>query len=124
MLSIKFVDGELVKNVDWNTLPNKVIRWMDYKLGNQTIRLMGYERYLRLKEIVYGVNVSFNCISKIILIGQNGIMCDKITIDLINNKVTKEQVSFETVYNDKPIDDKFWKAGQILENANVFINRG
>lgn len=125
MLSIKFVSGELVSSVDWNSLPtNDVIRYMDYKVGGQTIRLMGYERYLRLKEMVQGVNVSFRGVSKVILVGQKGMMCDKVMIDMINHKVTKEQVSFDEVYNGKAIDDKFWRPGQILDNANIFINRG
>ena len=123
MLTIKFTDGELVTNVDWNSLPNKVIRSMNYKVGNKTIKLMGYERYLRLKEMVQGVNVSLKGMSKVILFGQNGVMCDKVTIDYIKNTCSKEQVLFTEAYNGKPIDDKFWKAGQILENPNVYINR-
>jgi len=122
MLNIKFTDGELVQNVDWTSLPNKVIRYMDYKIGNQTIRLMGYSRYLRLKEMVQGINTSFKGMSKVILIGQSGIICDKVTIDLINKKISKENVSFDKVYNNRPIDDKFWKPGQILDNSNVYIN--
>jgi hypothetical protein len=122
MLNIKFVDGELVQNVDWASLPYKVIRYMDYKLDNQTIRLMGYERYLRLKEMVQGGNVTLKGMSKVILIGQTGVLCDKVTIDLINKKISKEQVPFDEVYNNRPIDDKFWKPGQILDNRNVYIS--
>lgn len=122
MLSIKFSSGELVTNVDWNSLPsNEVIRYLDYKIGNQTIRLMGYERYLRLKEMVQGVNVSFKGVSKVILVGQNGMMCDKVVVDVINSVVKKESVSSDAVYNGQSIDDRFWRAGQILDVANVFI---
>lgn len=122
MLSIKFSNGELVTNVDWNSLPtNEVIRYMDYKVGGQTIRLMGYERYLRLKEMVQGVNVSFKGVSKVILVGQNGMMCDKVVVDVINGVVKKESVSSDAVYNGQSIDDRFWRAGQILDVANVFI---
>jgi hypothetical protein len=124
MLSIKFVSGELVTNVDWNSIPsNEVIRYMDFKVGGQTIRLMGYERYLRLKEMVQGVNVALKGVSKVILVGQNGIMCDKVVVDLINGSVAKEQVCFDEVYNGQPIDDRFWRAGQILDNPNVFIKK-
>jgi hypothetical protein len=122
MLTIKFVDGELVENVDWKSLPmNRVIRYMDYKVGDKSIRLMGYERYLRLKEIVQGVNVSFAGVSKIFLVGQNGVMCDKVTIDMVNQKIKKEQVPFEKIYNDTPIEDSFWRPGQSLENPSVRI---
>ncbi len=121
MLSIKFVDGELVKNVDWNSIPNdRVIRYMDYKIGNETIRLMGFERYLRLKEMAQGVNVKFNAIIKVILIGQTGITCTKVILDLINKKCSKEKVPIETVTTA----DKFWRPGQILDNPGVFINHG
>jgi hypothetical protein len=124
MLTIKLVSGELIQNVDWNSIPsNEVIRYMDYKVGGQTIRLMGYERYLRLKEMVQGVNVALKGVSKVILVGQNGMMCDKVVVDMINNKVTKEQVCFDEVYNNQPINDKFWRAGQILDNSNVFIRK-
>lgn len=122
MLSIKLVNGELIQNVDWNSIPsNEVIRYLDYKIGNQTIRLMGYERYLRLKEMVQGVNVSFKGVSKVILVGQNGMMCDKVVVDVINSVVKKESVSSDAVYNGQSIDDRFWRAGQILDVANVFI---
>jgi len=122
MLNIKFTDGELVKNVDWNSLPsNKVIRYIDYTIGTKTIRLIGYERYLRLKEYFQGVNVSFKGISKIILIGQNGIMCDKVVVDLIKKSVHKEQIEFDRIYNDRPIEDKFWRQGEGLDTPNVFV---
>jgi hypothetical protein len=123
LLSIKFVDGELVRNVDWNSLPNKPIRYMDYKIGNQTIRLMGYERYLRLKEMVQGVNVALKGMSKVILYGQNGIMCTRVTLDLINKTCKKDEVLFTEAYNGQPVEDKFWRAGQILDNPNVFIKK-
>ena len=124
MLTIKLVSGELIQNVDWNSIPsNEVIRYMDFKVGGQTIRLMGYERYLRLKEMVQGVNVALKGVSKVILVGQNGMMCDKVVVDLINGSVTKEQVCFDEVYNGQRIDDKFWRAGQILENPNIFIKK-
>lgn len=122
MLTIKLVSGELIQNVDWKSIPNnEVIRYMDYKLGNQTIRLMGYTRYLRLKEMVQGVNVKLTGMSKIILVGQSGMMCDKVTIDLINKKISKEQVPFDIIYNGRPIDDKFWRRGEGLDTPNVFI---
>jgi hypothetical protein len=123
MLSIKFVSGELVTNVDWNSLPNEPIRYMDYKVSGKTIRLMGYERYLRLKEMVQGVNVALTGVSKVILIGQTGMMCDKVVIDMINGSVAKEQVPFDLIYNGQPIDDKFWKPGQVLDNPNVYISK-
>jgi hypothetical protein len=124
MLSIKFTDGTLLKepDLDWNSIPNNVvIRYLDYKIGNQTIRLMGYERYLRLKEMVKGVNISFSGMSKVILFGQNGSICDRVTIDLINNKIKKEQVLFTEAYNGQPINDRFWKAGQILDESKVVL---
>jgi hypothetical protein len=124
MLSIKFTDGEIIKepNLDWASIPSsKIIRYMDYKIGKQTIRLMGYERYLRLKEIVQGVNVTLKGVSQVILVGQNGIMCDKVIIDVINGKVTKEHVFCDKLYNNQPIEDIFWRGGQILENPNIYI---
>lgn len=126
MLSIKFIDGEIIQepNLNWNSLPNKAIRYLDYKISNKTIRLMGYSKYLRLKEMGQGVNVNLKGMLKVILIGQIADMCDKVTIDLINKKISKEQVSIEKVYNNRPIDDKFWRIGQVSDNPNVFINHG
>lgn len=122
MLTLKFADGELAYNVDWKSLPrNKVIRYMDYKVGNKTIRLMGYVSYLRLKEYVQGVTASFKGLSKILLVGQKGGMCDLVIIDMINNKISKECVSINEIYNGKPVDERFWRPGQILEEATVSI---
>ena len=123
MLTVKFTDGELVQNVGWNSLPNKVIRYMDYKVGNQTVRFMGFERYLALKEMVYGVNVKIDKVSKMILVGQNGGICTKLSLDLINGLCKKEEVLFQELYNGKPIADNLWKPGQIMDNANVFIKK-
>ena len=50
-------------------------------------------------------------------------MCDKVVVDMINQKITKEQVSFDTVYNGQAIDDKFWKLGQVLDNPNIYIRQ-
>ena len=126
MLSVKFTDGEIIQepNLNWNSLPNKAIRYLDYKIGNKTIRLMGYSNYLRLKKMAQGVNNKLAGISKIILVGQIADMCDKVTIDLINKKISKEQVPFDKIYNNRPIDDKFWRNGQVSDNPNVFINHG
>ena len=121
MLTIKFTDGELVTNVDWNSLPNKPIRYMDYKVGNKTIRLMGYERYLRLKEMVQGLNSSFKGMSKVILYGQAGATCTRVTLDMIKGTCNKDEVPVIEAYNGKPVEDRFWKAGEILDNPNVFI---
>jgi len=122
VLNLKFTDGEVVQNVDWKSIPkNRVIRYMDYKVGNQTIRLMGYERYLRLKEMVVGITTSFKGMSKIILIGQNGAICDKVTIDMINKTLKKEQVPFDEIYNNQPIEDRFWRKGEISETPNIYI---
>ena len=125
MLSVKLIDGTLIKEPDlsWNSIPNIPIKYLDYKVGNKTIRMMGYERYLRLKEMVQGVNVALKGVSKVILVGQNGMMCDKVVVDMINQKITKEQVSFDTVYNGQAIDDKFWKLGQVLDNPNIYIRQ-
>jgi hypothetical protein len=122
MLTVKLTTGELIQHVDWKVLPkNVVIRYMEFKIGDKSIRLMGYERYTRLKEIVQGVGTSLQGISKIILVGQNGVMCDKITLDMITKKINKEQVLFTEIYNGKPINESYWRPGQVSDNPNVFV---
>jgi hypothetical protein len=124
MLTIKLVDGSLLKEpeLDWNSiLPTQVIRHMEYKIANKRIRFVGYERYLRLKEITRGVNSNFQAISKVILIGETGGFCTQVTLDLIKNTCIKEDVSLDTVYNGKPIADKFWKAGLVEKHPNIYI---
>jgi hypothetical protein len=126
MLSVKLIDGTLIKEpeLSWNSIPtNEVIRYIDFKISGQTIRLMGYERYLRLKEMVQGVNVTLKRVSKVILVGQIGMMCDRVVIDMINSKISKENVSFDVVYNGQAIDNKYWRAGEISDNPNVFIKQ-
>jgi hypothetical protein len=126
MLSIKFVSGELVTNVDWNSLPNnEVIRYMDYKVGNQTIRLMGYDSYLRLKRMAHGVNIKTQPLKDIVLLGKTGEVYSRVTIDLWFNKCErKDDLRYEDLKTDEKVEDRFWKAGQILENPNVFIKKG
>jgi hypothetical protein len=123
MLTIKFTDGELVQNVDWNSLPNnKVIRYMDYTIGNQTIRLMGYDYYLRLKRIAYGVNIKTSPLKDIILLGKNGEIYSRITINLWFGKCErKDNLLYHDLNFDERVDDKFWRVGEKLNNPDIFI---
>jgi hypothetical protein len=123
MLTIKLMDGTLLKEpeLDWNSiLPTQIIRYMEYKIVDKKIRLVGYDRYLRLKEIARGINCNFQAISNVILIGQSGSMCTRVTIDLIKGVCSKAEVPFDKVYNNKPIADNYWKVGLTLDNPNVY----
>jgi len=128
MLSVKLTNGELISepNLDWNNLPNHPIQYMDYRIrsviGPKIIRLRGYERYLRIKEMAHGVNVGIQINSKIFLIGCTGNNCTKITIDLIRQKCKKEQCDISQIYKTS-IDEKYWKTGCPSSNPNVYINR-
>ena len=125
MLTVKFVDGELVTNVDWNSLPNnEVIRYMDYKVGSQTIRLMGYDSYLRLKRMAYGVNIKTQPLKDVVLLGKTGNVYSRVTIDLWFNKCErKNNLRYEDLKTDEKVDKNFWRAGQILDNPNVYIRQ-
>jgi hypothetical protein len=122
MLTIKYTDGELIQNVDWNSLPNKPIKYMAYTIGKKTIKLIGYEKYLRLKEMVYGLNSPIKGIGKIILVGRVGDRCTKITVDLINQVANKEKSLASEIYNGKEIAESFWKAGQLLDNPEIYVS--
>jgi hypothetical protein len=124
MLSLKLEDGTLLKEpeLNWNSiLPTQIIKYMEYKIVNKRIRFIGYDRYLRLKEITRGINSTFQAMSKIILVGQCGDKCTKVTLDLIKNTCLKEDVSIYEVYNNRAIEDKYWKNGENLICPNVYI---
>jgi hypothetical protein len=96
---------------------------MDYKVKNTTIRFMGYDKYLRLKEMVRGVNQNFETMSKVILVGKSGDECTKVTLDLLNATCKKEKVPFQELYNGQPIADNFWRIGEVMDAPNVFIKK-
>lgn len=125
MLTIKFSNGLLFKepSLNWNSLPNTPIRYMEYTIGDNRIRFMGYDSYLRLKEMISGINIRFAGQSKVILLGRRGDVCDKLTVNLITKKISREVVDFDKAYN-KPIEEKLWKKGESLPKPDIYINYG
>ena len=48
MILIKYVDGQTVNNPsDWNILSSVPIRFLEYQNGNRSIRLIGYDSYVK-----------------------------------------------------------------------------
>ena len=125
MLSVKFASGNVLSEpiLDWMGMlnSNQPLIEMNYVWENLNINFSGYERYLRLKENAEGLNAPIKGISKIILLGQIGEVCTKVTIDLINKKYTKEEnIPFENIY-EQPINDDLWKRGARRKDAECLI---
>lgn len=118
MLSVKLVIGELLRepNLDWNTMGNMQIHYVNFKLKNYFIRLMGFERYLKLREMTYTDDSIIPKTDKITLCGQNGEVCEKVVIDVINNTHTH----YTILMRELDIDAKYWRRGE-LDNPQVII---
>jgi len=112
MLSVKFAGGVIKTDPDWMRLldMSAPLLEMNYVWENLNINFSGFERYLRLKENVEGLNAPIKGVSKIILLGQMGEVCTKVTIDLINGAYKKEEnVPFENIY-EQPINGRRYLA--------------
>ena len=123
MLSVKFASGVIKTDPDWMGLldiPQPLLE-MSYRWENLLFTFSGFDRYLRLKENVEGLNAPIKGISKIILLGQIGEVCTKVTIDLINGAYKKEEnVPLENIY-EQPVNDDLWKRGCRRKDAECLI---
>jgi len=86
MLTIKFTDGELVQNVDWNSLPNKPISKVVVELNGHKISLSDYEEYNHLIEKSFSVIGNTIDIMRIMIMGRKDNQALVKVIDLLRDR--------------------------------------
>lgn len=83
-----FLGGDIL-NSKWNLIANKPIKELEYKIGNKTIHMEGYEEYNHLIVHQTILNTKQERITSILLLGATGKKIDVIDIDLNKNTITK-----------------------------------
>jgi len=119
MLTIKFTDGELVQNVGWNSLPNKLIQSVTLELQGRKIKMQGFEEYNHLQEKSFNVMGGITQLRAIYLMGRKEINAKVIKFDLITNRITESITDINKEYNDRPSTG--WKKGICNETPQYFI---
>ena len=97
------------------------IELMEYKLTERTTLVFeGFDKYIRLKENVMGVNTSLNEVTKVILMGASGKKVVTITIDTKTGEFKQELKMLGKELNDAPINPTLWKKG-VGGRANLYL---
>jgi len=95
----------------WQDFPEPIDR-MEYKISStKYIVFEGFEKYIRIKENVTGVNVKLNEVTKVILMGESFGSVAIISVDLKTGKMVQEKKKLGCEYNEKPVNPMLWKKG-------------
>jgi len=112
MLSM-IVNGSVCKEsmYEWNDFPEPIDR-MEYKISpTKCIVFEGFEKYIRIKENVTGVNIKLNKVAKVILMGQSFGSVAIISLDLKTGELAQQERKLGFEYENKPINPLLWKKG-------------
>lgn len=136
MLTIKLINGELITNTSWNSLPDVPIQKLKYKFNDKTIILEGYDSYNHLQEKVFGILGSEKMFMRsIYLIGKRGNESDVIIINLMENIIEGYKAKEGTEYGKVKVFDREnnlvgwtggrpstgWKKGTLLSNPHYEV---
>ena len=123
MYEITFEDGEIwqgggISNSYWNSMPDKLIKKIDYTILDKRFIMEGFEAYNHIVERVqFVLNANKPKISKVILMGLTNGEVTKVTFNLDTMKTTTEYTFFGKEYYDKPTTG--WKTGLKADFPNI-----
>jgi hypothetical protein len=119
MLTIKFVDGELVQNVGWNSLPDKPIIAISVEIQGRKIKMRGFEEYNHLQEKAFNVIGGTTQLRAIYLMGRKNNKIKVIRLNLIDETIKECETEIGQEYNGRPSTG--WKIGVLHENPQYKI---
>jgi len=114
---IVFYGGDL-NDSKWNRIPDLPIKKIEYNLFTKTIIMQGFEQYNHLIEHVSILNKT-NMITKTFLLGLNRDRIDRITFDIVKNKIVHDTIDISE-YNKT----SGWKTGVTSNNTPPSITTG
>lgn len=123
--TIIFTDNSVFKGGDinnslWNTMPNKPILKLIYKILDKTITLENYESYNHLVEHISFLQNNKKMITKVILMVKKGNDVMKLICDLTKNKIYPDVAVIGKEYQGKPVTG--WKLGIKNKQPKTTIN--
>jgi len=124
MYKIIFVDNENwlggePQNSNWNKMPNKSIKKIEYNLWGYTVTFEGYEAYNHLKESThFFLKENEARLSKVILMAKKAGVVYSIVFDYFKKEIIPVTADFGKEYYGK--STKGWKSG--LENTETHYN--
>ena len=124
MYIITFIDNSTFtdrKHItgQWNFMPNKQIKRIEFSLFGKTILLENYEAYNHLVIRGIGVNTKINSIMGFIVMGSYKNKVHKFAFDIIKKELRVEEVFFGKEYNNAASTG--WKKGISSENPTYKI---
>jgi len=122
MYIITFTDGTTFKgespnNSKWNTMPNKAIKRLRYKILGHKILFENFEAYNHIVERIANISIpTGEKISRVILMTKYNKVVRKLIFDYINKKVHIEFATWSQEFNGRKVTG--WKKG-IEYNTNL-----
>jgi hypothetical protein len=111
MLSVKMMNGELIQNVPWLSLPKDPIQRIKYVFNGKTVILEGYEAYNHLTERVYAVIGRTVNVRATYLMGLYGGNVTVVTLNRVTGEINKYETKFGEEYNGRPSTG--WQSGLV-----------
>ena len=97
-------------NSNWNKMPNKPIKKIEYTLWGHTVIFEGYEAYNHLRENThFFLKENQARISKVFLMAKKGNVVYSFVFDYFNKEIITTSAEFGKEYYGK--DTKGWKEG-------------
>jgi hypothetical protein len=115
MYTIYFEDGQVwqggsIENSNWNDMPNKLIKRIDYSILDKHFSMEGFEAYNHIVERVqFVLNANKPKISKVILMGLTNGEVYKLIFNLNTMQITEEISYYGKEYYNKATTG--WKSG-------------
>jgi len=104
--------GGTLQDSKWNTMPNKKIQSIIYKLNQgKRIRLSGFSEYNQIVEKVRFANKSGEQITKFIVMAKYKEYTYQLIVDFQKNTISQKKVLVDTEYMGKPVNG--WKQGSM-----------
>ena len=107
-------------NMNFDNFPEPIQQMMYQVTSNKQIVMEGFDSYLRIKEMVKGVNCKIDGTSKIFLFGRALHRTAVIEINLITNKIENYIVRQGQEYNGRLSKNISWKKG-VSGKSNIYI---
>ena len=135
MLMIMNDKNEMVVANDWKDVPEPITR-IGYKVSpTKCIIMEGFDSYLRIKEMVKGVNCKVNGMSKVFLFGRIGDKTAVVEFNFQTGKISNYVVDRGKEYygrlqadplsfslrEQKPISKSHWKKGVVGKDQKIYV---
>ncbi len=111
--------GGSIEDSKWNTMPNKKIQSIAYKLHqSKVVVISGFSRYNQLVERVRFVNKAGEKITKFIIMATHNDITYQLIVDFQTNKIYQKKTEKDKEYLNRSVTG--WKDG-VFDSCNPYF---